>query len=485
MTTILGNTGEWEYVIGLEIHAQVKSKSKLFSSAPTEYGADPNTQVSLVDAGMPGMLPVLNEYCVEQAVRTGLSLHSKINKRSIFDRKNYFYPDLPQGYQISQFYHPIISHGHVNILGDNDEEKKIRIHHIHLEQDAGKSMHDQSASNSFIDLNRAGIALMEIVSEPDMRSPQDAAEFIKKLRAILRYIGSCDGDMEKGSLRCDANVSVRKPGDELGTRCEIKNVNSIRNVIKAIEYEAKRQIEIIESGGHIIQETRLFDADEGVTRSMRNKEDANDYRYFPDPDLLPLIITEEYINKISQTLPELPDAKIERYVNELNISKYDAEVLVADKNVAHYFEEVTTITNDPKMSANWVSSELFSYLNKEDIGITDSKIAAKQLAELIGLIKNETISGKIAKQVFELMADSGDNPTELIERHGLKQITDTGELSKIAEEVLMENPKNVESFKGGKEKIFGFFVGQVMKKTGGKASPDAVNKILKDLLSKI
>lgn len=479
MAFLEGNTGKWEYVIGLEIHAQVKSKSKLFSSASTEFGASPNTQVSLVDAAMPGMLPILNGYCIEQAVRTGLSVGAEIAKKSIFDRKNYFYADLPQGYQISQFYYPIVNGGFINIINENKEAKKLRIHHIHLEQDAGKSMHDQSPEYSFIDLNRAGVALMEIVSEPDMRSPHEAAEFIKKLRSILRYIGACDGDMEKGSMRCDANVSVRRPGEELGTRCEIKNLNSIRNIIKAIEIEALRQIDIIENGGKIDQETRLFDAVKNETRSMRSKEDANDYRYFPDPDILPVVITDEYIDKIKSTLPELPDHKIKRYTSELGITEYDAEVLVAEKSVSEYFEEVVKNTKDAKLSANWIISELFSYLNKNGLSIEDSIIKPSDLSELITLIRDGTISGKIAKQVFEFMKENGESPSGIIEKQGLKQVSNEGEIEKIVDGILSENPDSVAAYKSGKDKLFGFFVGQVMKKTGGKANPAMVNDIIK------
>jgi aspartyl-tRNA(Asn)/glutamyl-tRNA(Gln) amidotransferase subunit B len=483
MTYIEGNTGKWEYVIGLEIHAQVKSKSKLFSGAPTDFGASPNSQVSLVDAGMPGMLPVLNKFCVEQAVKTGLSVNAEIAKRSVFDRKNYFYADLPQGYQISQFYHPIVIGGEVKVTLENNEPKTIRIHHIHLEQDAGKSMHDQSPTSSFIDLNRAGVALMEIVSEPDMRSPYEAAEYIKKLRSILRYIGTCDGDMEKGSMRVDANVSVRRPGEKLGTRCEIKNVNSVRNVMRAIEYEALRQVEILESGGVIDQETRLFDADNGTTRTMRSKEDALDYRYFPDPDLLPLVITDEYIEKIKSSIPELPDEKINRYVSDYNISKYDAEVLVAEQEVANYFEKTVEISGDAKLSANWISSELFGYFNKSGVQISESKISAENLGRMIKLIIDGTISGKIAKQVFELMTETSESPEILIEKHGLKQVSNTDEIEKVILEVLSESPDSVEAYKSGKDKLFGFFVGQIMKKTEGKANPALVNDLLKKHLS--
>lgn len=482
MAVIQGNTGIWEYVIGLEIHAQVKSKSKLFSGAPTDFGGETNSQVSLVDMAMPGMLPVLNEFCVEQAIKTGLSVGAKIAKKSVFDRKNYFYADLPQGYQISQFYHPIVIGGEVHIIDEEKNPKTIRIHHIHLEQDAGKSMHDQSPTSSFIDLNRAGVALMEIVSEPDMRSPHEAAEYIKKLRAILRCIETCDGDMEKGSLRVDANVSVRRPGAELGTRCEIKNVNSVRNVVRAIEYEAMRQVEILETGGKIDQETRLFDADAGTTRTMRSKEDAMDYRYFPDPDLLPLRISDEYIEKIRKTLPELPDAKISRYISEYKLSVYDAEVLVENSEVTSYFELVAERTKDAKMAANWITVELFGYLNRENLEFEESKISAQRLASLINLIKDNTISGKIAKQVFEIMQTDESDPAGIIEKQGLKQVTNSEEIEKIISEVLAENPDSVAEYRSGKDKLFGFFVGQVMKKTQGKANPNVVNDILMKLL---
>jgi len=482
MVTIQGNTGIWEYVIGLEVHAQVKSKAKLFSGASTEFGASPNSQVAFVDAGMPGMLPVLNEFCVEQAVRTGLSIQAEIAKKSVFDRKNYFYADLPQGYQITQFYHPIVIGGEINIMDEDNKPKKLRVHHIHLEQDAGKSIHDQSPTSSYIDLNRAGVALMEVVSEPDMRSPHEAAEYIKKLRSILRYVGACDGDMEKGSLRVDANVSVRRAGEPLGTRCEIKNVNSVRNVVRAIEYEAMRQVELLESGKTVTQETRLFDADKGTTRTMRTKEDAFDYRYFPDPDLLPLIISDDYIENIRKTLPELPDAKVSRYVSEYALSQYDAEVLVADKEVSDYFEKVASVSKDAKLAVNWISGELFAYLNSAGLEIQDSKISAENLGKLILLIKDGTISGKLAKQVFELMQENGDTPEALIEKHGLKQVSDSGEIAKIIQQVIDENLDSLAEYRSGKDKLFGFFVGQVMKKTGGKANPNAVNDLLKEAL---
>lgn len=480
MAFIEGNTGKWEYVIGLEVHAQITSKSKLFSGSSTEFGASPNSQVSLVDAAMPGMLPVLNEFCVEQAVKTGFGLKARINKHSVFDRKNYFYADLPQGYQISQFYYPIVQDGSIDITTD-EGSKTIRINRLHLEQDAGKSMHDQSPTSSFIDLNRCGIGLMEIVTEPDLRSPLEAAEYLKKLRVILRYLGTCDGDMEKGSMRCDANVSVRKPGAEFGTRCEIKNVNSVKNVMRAIEYEAMRQIGILESGGTIDQETRLFDANTGETRTMRSKEDAHDYRYFPDPDLLPVILEQEFIDKIASELPELPDAKIKRYMDDFGLTEYDASVLCEDKLVADYFEEAAKDVN-AKMVANWITSELFGMLNKENIELQDSKIKPTHINKLVSLIDNGTISGKIAKVVFEEMFASGDIPEKIIEAKALVQVSDEGSIKKIIEEVLAENPDSVEGYKSGKDKLFGFFVGQIMKKSGGKANPSVVNDLLKEML---
>mgnify|MGYP000002587063 CR=1 FL=1 len=481
MAFIEGNTGKWEYVIGLEVHAQVKSNSKLFSGSATEFGASPNSQVSLVDAAQPGMLPVLNEYCVKQAVKTGLGIKADINKVSVFDRKNYFYADLPQGYQISQFYKPIVENGELEIEAD-EGIKKIRINRIHLEQDAGKSMHDQSPDYSFVDLNRSGIALMEIVSEPDLRSPEEAAAYLKKLRTIVRYLGTCDGDMEKGSMRCDANVSVRRPGEELGTRCEIKNVNSMRNVMRAIEYEAMRQVEILESGGEIAQETRLFDANKGETRSMRSKEDAHDYRYFPDPDLLPVKIEDDLIEKIRSEMPELPDEKATRYQKEFGLTSYDASVLCDDKNVADYFEEACKGVN-AKLVANWIIGDFFGLLNKENVVFSESKIKPLDLGKLVALIEDGTISGKIAKQVFEEMFKSGFEPQKIVEERGLVQVSDEGEIRQIIESVLAANPDSVEAYKGGKDKLLGFFVGQVMKNTGGKANPAIVNKILKELLS--
>ena len=473
--------GDWEYVIGLEVHAQISSKSKLFSGSSTSFGAAPNSQVSLVDAAMPGMLPVLNEYCVHQAIKTGLALNAKINLYSVFDRKNYFYPDLPQGYQISQFYQPIVQNGQITITLEDGTAKTIRINRLHLEQDAGKSLHDQSPTSSFIDLNRCGIALMEIVTEPDMSSPFEAAEYVKKLRSILRCIGSCDGDMEKGSLRCDANVSVRKAGAPLGTRCEIKNINSVRHIAKAIEFEALRQVSILENNGTIAQETRLFDADTGETRTMRLKEDSQDYRYFPDPDLLPVKLLPELVDDIAKTLPELPDAKITRYVKELGISNYDAEVIVMDEAVAKYFETAIKIGN-PKIVANWITSELFGKLNKNNIELSECKITPLMLGNMVKLIEDEVISGKIAKTVFEIMFDTGTSPQQIIEEQGLVQVSNQDEILLVINQVLAENTESVTAYKNGKEKLFGFFVGQIMKKTDGKANPTLVNKLLKSQL---
>jgi aspartyl-tRNA(Asn)/glutamyl-tRNA(Gln) amidotransferase subunit B len=478
---IKGKTGEWEVVIGLEVHAQISSKSKLFSGAATEFGAEPNSQVSLVDAAMPGMLPVINEYCVEQAIKTGLGLNAKINLMSIFDRKNYFYADLPQGYQISQFKDPIVGMGILTIDMQDGSTKDVGITRLHLEQDAGKSLHEHSPKYSYIDLNRAGIALMEIVSEPDMRSSYEAGEYMKKLRNILRYLGSCDGDMEKGSLRCDANVSVRKLGAPLGTRCEIKNINSIRNIIRAIDYEAERQVELLENGGKIDQETRLFDADNGTTRTMRSKEDAQDYRYFPDPDLMPLIFSQELVDKIKASLPELPEQKKARYMNEMQLSKYDANVLTADKEVTEYFEIVAK-SADPKLAANWITAELFGRLNKNSQSITETKMTPVKLIGLLKLISDNIISGKIAKQVFDTMFESGEDASLIVEKQGLHQVTDSKEVEKVIDEVFTANSDKVVEYKSGKDKLFGFFVGQVMKLSGGKANPELVNELLKEKL---
>jgi aspartyl-tRNA(Asn)/glutamyl-tRNA(Gln) amidotransferase subunit B len=481
MAIIKGNTGNWEYVIGLEVHAQVFSKSKLFSGASTKFGSGPNSQVSLVDAAMPGMLPVLNEYCVRQAIKTGLGLNAKINHVSVFDRKNYFYPDLPQGYQISQFYYPIVEDGSITIRLQDDSHKTIRINRLHLEQDAGKSMHDQSPSSSFIDLNRSGIALMEVVTEPDMSSPYEAGEYVRKLRSILRAVGSCDGDMEKGSMRCDANVSVRRAGEPLGTRCEIKNINSIRNIVRAIEFEAMRQVELLESGNTVRQETRLYNADTGETKTMRLKEEAHDYRYFPDPDLLPVEVSQELIDELAASMPELPDAKIARYTQEFKLTEYDAEVIVSEEETAQYFEEACK-SGTPKLVANWLTSELFGLLNKNSINIKECRITPQMLGRMVKLIEEGTISGKIAKIVFESMFETGEAPEKIIEEKGLQQVSDSSALLKTIEEVINENNDSVEAYRSGKDKLFGFFVGQVMKKTGGKANPNLVNEMLKTKL---
>jgi aspartyl-tRNA(Asn)/glutamyl-tRNA(Gln) amidotransferase subunit B len=485
MAYIVGRTGKWEYVIGVEIHAQISSKSKLFSPSATEFAAPPNSQVSLIDAAMPGMLPVLNEYCVHQAIKTGIGIKAKINHKSRFDRKNYFYPDLPSGYQITQFYHPIVEGGHLDIVTEEGGAKTIRINRIHLEQDAGKSMHDQSPSYSFIDLNRAGVGLMEIVTEPDLRSPEETAEFVRKLRTLLRYIGSCDGDMEKGSMRCDANVSVRLLGnDKLGTRCEIKNINSIRNIMRAIEFEAARQIELLENNQSVTQETRLFDADTGETRTMRSKEEAHDYRYFPDPDLLPVIVSQELIDRLMTELPELPDEKIKRYIAEFNLNNYDAEVLAADEGVASYFESAVALCSSPKILANWILSELFGLLNKNSLTLNECKITPQMLAKMVSLIEEGVISGKIAKVVFEEMFATAKDPEEIIKEKGLVQVSDSGMLSGIIDEILASNPDSLSAYQAGKDKLFGFFVGQVMKKTDGKANPTLVNTLLKEKLQK-
>jgi len=480
---IKGNTGDWEIVIGLEVHAQINSESKLFSGSSTSFGAEPNTQVSLVDAAMPGMLPVLNEECVRQAIRTGLGLKAKINLRSIFDRKNYFYADLPQGYQISQFSDPVVGEGTVVLDMKDGTSREVGVERIHIEQDAGKSMHDQSPDSSFIDLNRSGIALMEIVSKPDMRSGEEAAEYMKKLRTIVRYLETCDGDMEKGSMRCDANISVRPVGNtELRTRCEIKNLNSVRFLQQAIAYEANRHVEAYETGGTIDQETRLFDPNKGETRTMRSKEDAHDYRYFPDPDLLPLEVSEEFVQKLREDLPELPDEKKERYVIHMGLSAYDAAVIVADKTTAEFFEEVAK-GHDPKMAANWVTGELFGALKKGGHDIDNSPVSSKQLSGLLDLIKDKTISGKIAKEVFAIMYETGKDAADIVEEKGLKQVTDTGAIEKMIDDILDSNQDKVEQYRSGKDKLFGFFVGQTMKASQGKANPQVVNDILKKKLA--
>jgi len=479
---ISGETGKWEVVIGLEVHAQVSSNAKLFSSSATKFGSEPNSQVSLIDAAMPGMLPVINKFCIEQAVKTGLGLKAKINLLSVFDRKNYFYADLPQGYQISQFKHPIVGEGEV-ILDMPYGTKKIGIERLHLEQDAGKSLHDQDPTKTFIDLNRSGVALMEIVSKPDLRSPEEVAEYIKKLRSIMRYLGTCDGNMEEGSLRADVNVSVRKVGSkDFGTRCEIKNVNSIKFMQQAIQYEAKRQIELLEEGKKIDQETRLYDTKKNETRPMRSKEDAHDYRYFPDPDLPPLKFDQSFVDGIKKKLPELPDDKKERLIKDYKLSSYEAGVLISDKDTSDYFEDIAK-NSDVKLSINWVIGDLFAALNKIGKSIKESPISSKNLAKLIDLIKNNTISGRIAKEVFELMINDNRDPKVIVEEKGLIQESNVGELEKIIEKVLKENGDKVAEYKSGKDKLFGFFVGSVIKESKGKANPALVKDILKKKLS--
>jgi aspartyl-tRNA(Asn)/glutamyl-tRNA(Gln) amidotransferase subunit B len=479
---IEGHNGPWEVVLGLEVHAQVISKAKLFSGAATAFGAEPNTQVSFVDAAFPGMLPVINGFCVEQAVKTGLGLKAQINPRSVFDRKNYFYADLPAGYQISQFPQPIVGHGIIVIDLPDGRSREVGITRLHLEQDAGKSLHDQHPSKTYVDLNRSGVALMEIVSEPDMRSAEEAAAYLRKLRSILRYLGTCDGNMDEGSMHCDVNVSVRRPGAPLGTRCEIKNVNSIRFVQQAIEYEARRQIEVLEDGGAIKQETRLFDSGRGITRPMRSKEHAHDYRYFPDPDLLPLELDPAWIERIKATLPELPDAKKARFVGEYGLSVYDAGVLVADQETAHFYESVAK-GRDPKLAANWVISELFAVLNKAGLDITHSPVSAAELGGLIDLIADNTISGRIAKDVFAEMVESGRPAGEIVEKKGLRQVTDTGAIEQAIDNVLAQHADKLAEYRSGKEKLFGFFIGQVMKATAGKANPAMLNDLLKKKLA--
>ncbi|MEK1850575.1 MAG: Asp-tRNA(Asn)/Glu-tRNA(Gln) amidotransferase subunit GatB [Phyllobacterium sp.] len=482
---ISGATGDWEIVVGMEVHAQVTSNSKLFSSASTTFGAEPNENVSLVDAAMPGMLPVINEWCVRQAIRTGLGLKAQINLKSVFDRKNYFYPDLPQGYQISQFKQPIVGEGKMIISVGPDkkgefEDIEIGIERLHLEQDAGKSLHDQNPTMSYVDLNRSGVALMEIVSKPDMRSSDEAKAYLTKLRTIVRYLGTCDGNMDEGSMRADVNVSVRKPGGEFGTRCEIKNVNSIRFVGQAIEYEARRQIAILEDGGSIDQETRLFDPVKGETRSMRSKEEAHDYRYFPDPDLLPLEFEQAYVDNLKADLPELPDDKKVRLVTEQGLSVYDASILVTEKAIADYYEAVAK-GRDGKLSANWVINDLLGALNKAGKGIEESPVSPEQLGAVIDLIKEGTISGKIAKDLFEIIWNEGGDPRELVESRGMKQVTDTGAIEKAIDDVIAANPDKVEQAKA-KPSLAGWFVGQVMKSTGGKANPQVLSDMVKSKL---
>jgi aspartyl-tRNA(Asn)/glutamyl-tRNA(Gln) amidotransferase subunit B len=477
---IKGATGDWEVVIGLEVHAQVTSKSKLFSGASTEFGGAPNSHVSLVDAAMPGMLPVINEECVAQAIRTGLGLKAQINLRSVFDRKNYFYPDLPQGYQISQYKFPIVGEGVVLVDLSPTEQISVGIERLHLEQDAGKSLHDLGANDSHVDLNRSGVALMEIVSKPDMRSGEEARAYVTKLRTILRYLGTCDGNMEEGSLRADVNVSVRKPGDNLGTRCEIKNVNSIRFIGQAVDVEARRQIGILEDGGKIDQETRLYDPAKGETRSMRSKEEAHDYRYFPDPDLLPLEFEQSYVNDLAAHLPELPDEKKARFVTQYGLSPYDAGVLVLERASADYFEEAAK-GRDSKLVANWVINELFGRLNKESQSIETSPVSAAQIGGIVDLISSNVISGKLAKDLFEIVWTEGGDPAKIVEARGMKQVTDTGAIEKAVDEIIAANPDKVAQAQA-KPTMLGWFVGQVMKGTGGKANPQAVNEILKSKL---
>ena len=472
---------QYEVVIGLEVHAQVTSESKLFSTSATKFGAEPNTQVSLVDAAFPGMLPVINEYCVKQAIKTGIGLKAKINKRSVFDRKNYFYADLPQGYQISQFKDPIVGEGKV-ILDMPDGQKEVGIERLHLEQDAGKSIHDLDPKNTFVDLNRSGVALMEIVSKPDLRSPDEVNAYIKKLRSIMRYLGTCDGNMQEGSLRADVNVSVRKKGSkEFGTRCEIKNVNSIKFMQMAIEYEAKRQVDLIEDGQTIDQETRLFDTKKNETRSMRSKEDAHDYRYFPDPDLLPLEVSDDFIENLKSEIPELPDEKKKRFIEKFKLSPYEANILVSDIETSNYFENVIK-KSDVKLATNWIIGELFAALNEKNLEITESPISAGNLSKLINLIKDGTISGKIAKTVFEQMMEGDKDPKKIVEEKGLKQESDPKALEALIDKVIDDNRDKATEYKSGKVKLFGFFVGQVMKVSGGKANPQLVNEILKKKL---
>jgi aspartyl-tRNA(Asn)/glutamyl-tRNA(Gln) amidotransferase subunit B len=487
---ITGATGDWEIVVGLEVHAQINSKAKLFSGASTEFGAEPNSQVSLVDAAMPGMLPVLNEECVRQAVRTGMALEAKINSWSRFDRKNYFYADLPQGYQISQLYHPIVGEGSIEIETD-EGSKTIGIERLHIEQDAGKLMHDQHPSFSYVDLNRCGVALMEIVSKPDMRSPDEAGAYVRKLRSILRYVGSCDGNMEQGSMRADVNVSVRRSGAGFGTRCEIKNVNSVRFIQQAIEFEASRQVDIIEGGGTVNQETRLFDPDKGETRSLRSKEDAHDYRYFPDPDLLPLELSPAFLAECRATLPELPDAKRKRYIEHLSLSDYAASVLTADADTARWFEALLAESalkqgkgeeQVAKTAANWFISDLFGALNKLGKTVEDSPIAPAQGAALLALVADGVVSGTLAKQVFEVMLDTGQDPEAIVEERGLRQTSDTGAIEAVIAEVMTSNADKVSEYRSGKDKLFGFFVGQVMKAMGGKGNPQVINELLKKML---
>ncbi|WP_119168851.1 Asp-tRNA(Asn)/Glu-tRNA(Gln) amidotransferase subunit GatB [Algihabitans albus] len=486
MTLIEGDTGTWEVVIGLEVHAQVISHSKLFSGASTAFGAEPNSQVSLVDAALPGMLPVLNRVCVEQAIRTGLGLNARINHLSVFERKNYFYPDLPAGYQISQYAHPIVGEGTILLDLEEGATREVGIERLHLEQDAGKSLHDQDPYKTFVDLNRAGVALMEIVSKPDLRSAAEAGAYLRKLRSILRYLGTCDGNMDEGSMRCDVNLSVRRPGDPLGTRTETKNVNSIRYVQQAIEIETRRQIEVVEGGGSIVQETRLFDHRSGETRAMRSKEEAHDYRYFPDPDLLPLELDPAWVEEVRAGLPELPDAKKRRFIEDYGLSAYDAAVLVAEKANADFYESVVEAgpkgRRDPKIAANWVTVNYFGALNASGAGLADAPVDAAKLGGLLDLIADDTISGRIAKEVFEVMWETGKSAAEIVEAKGLKQITDSGALEAIVAQVIADNPEQAQQALEGNPKVLGWFVGQVMKASQGKANPGLVNKLLREKL---
>jgi len=481
---IQGASGEWEVVIGLEVHAQVVSRAKVFSGAATEFGAEPNSQVALVDAAFPGMLPVPNEECIRQAVRTGMALDAKINRWSRFDRKNYFYADLPQGYQISQLYHPLVGEGEISVELEGGATKTIGVERIHVEQDAGKLMHDQHPDYSYVDLNRSGVALMEIVSRPDMRSPEEAGAYVRKLRSILRYVGSCDGNMEQGSMRADVNVSVRKPGEDFGTRTETKNVNSVRFIMAVIEHEARRQVDLIEEGGAIVQETRLFDPDKGVTRALRSKEDAHDYRYFPDPDLLPLELSDAFLAECRASLPELPDAKRARYESAFGLSPYNAGVLTADVTSARWFEALLDALGPEhaQRASNWVTSELFGALNRLGRTIEDSPVAPEQAAELLALTADGTLSGTLAKQVFEIMLETGEGAAAIVEARGLRQTSDTGAIEAAIAEVIAANPDKVAEYRGGKDKLFGFFVGQVMKAMAGKANPGVVNELLRKVL---
>ena len=483
MSMIQGQSGEWEVVIGLEVHAQAVTESKLFSGAATAFGAEPNSQVSTVDAAMPGMLPMLNRQAVEQAVKTGLGLNAQINLHSAFERKNYFYPDLPSGYQISQYQEPVVGEGTVVLDLPDGSTRAVGIERLHMEQDAGKSLHDQHPSQTYVDLNRSGVPLMEIVSKPDLRSAEEVGLFLRKLRSILRYLGTCDGNMEQGSMRCDVNVSVRRPGEPLGTRCEIKNMNSVRFVQQAIDYEARRQVKVIEDGGTIEQETRLFDTAKGTTRAMRSKEEAHDYRYFPDPDLLPLDLDPEWVEEIRAALPELPDAKKERFIGDFGLTAYDAGVLVAEKETADFYESVVGAARDPKLVANWVTGEYFGALNRSGLALAEAPVDAAKLGGLLDLIADETISGRIAKEVFDAMWESGKDAAAIVEERGLKQITDTGAIEAAVDKVIAEASEQAEQFRQGNQKVIGWFVGQIMKATQGKANPKLVNELLRKKLS--